>query len=193
MECLLWTLPLNGWKPPALLAKRGRETRRRFAVSSSRSKPACSGRHRFDPRHQCCRRPGFGTLIQAWKSLANFNEACDFPPGSTPILLQPLPEECARGRSRPIALAWLPRADARNMVKPTRDCRLPSVAGNGSRARRLAAELRHAVASLREKHRQVVLLRFFADASLEEIATVLNVRSARSSRGSTMPWKNCVA
>jgi len=37
----------------------------------------------------------------------------------------------------------------------------------------LAAELRCAVESLPEKHRQVVLLRFFEEASLEEIATVL--------------------
>src|SRR6266446_5078382 len=102
------------------------------------------------------------TLIQAWKSLATFNEACRLSTWLYAILLHRYQKSVRSARSRPIALAWLPLADVRKHGEAHES--LPAAEASPATALaqdELAAELRRAVASLPEKHRRVVLLRFF--------------------------------
>jgi len=115
------------------------------------------------------------TLVQAWKSLANYNETCRLSTWLYAILLHRHQSSCRAARSRPVSLAWLPSADAKKHredqhILPSAEASPASVVAR----QELAEELRRAVESLPEKHRQVVLLRFFEDASLEEIAAVLD-------------------
>jgi RNA polymerase sigma-70 factor (ECF subfamily) len=115
------------------------------------------------------------TLVQAWRSLANYNEACRLSTWLYAILLHRHQKSLRAARSRPIPLAWLPLADAEKQQKAQQGMSAaepsPAVA---VAQEELAAELRRSVKLLPEKHRQVVLLRFFEEASLEEIATVLD-------------------
>jgi len=115
------------------------------------------------------------TLVQAWKSLANYNESCRLSTWLYSILLHRHQKSLRAARSRPILLAWLPWLDAQKH----RDAHEVLPAAEASPAvtvaqTELSAELRVAVESLPEKHRQVILLRFFEDASLEEMAIVLD-------------------
>ena len=115
------------------------------------------------------------TLVQGWKSLASYNETCRLSTWLYAILLHRYQKSLRAARSRPVPLAWLPLADANkhreaHQVLPTAEAS-PAMA---LAREELAAELRRAVESLPEKHRQVVLLRFFEDASLEEIASALD-------------------
>jgi len=115
------------------------------------------------------------TFVQAWNSLANYNETCRFSTWLYAILLHRFQKSFRSKRSRPISLASLPAADAEKHreaqeILPASD---PSPALTVAQEE-LAAELRQAVGSLPEKHRVVILLRFFEDASLEEIATILD-------------------
>jgi len=114
------------------------------------------------------------TLVQGWKSLATYNETCRLSTWLYSILLHRHQKSLRAARSRPIPLAWLPWVDAEkhreaHQVLPAAEPSPAVAAVQGE----LAAELRRAVEALPEKHRQVVLLRFFEEASLEEIATVL--------------------
>ncbi len=115
------------------------------------------------------------TLVQAWKSLANYNETCRLSTWLYAILLHRHQKSLRAARSRPRPLAWLAWADAekhREAHDNLSSCEAsPAVA---LAQKELAAGLRRAVESLPEKHRLVVLLRFFEEASLEEIATVLS-------------------
>jgi RNA polymerase sigma-70 factor (ECF subfamily) len=114
------------------------------------------------------------TLVQAWKCLASYNETCRLSTWLYAILLHRHQKSLRAARSRPIPLAWLPRAEA----EKHREVHQHTAAAEPSPAvavanEELAAGLRAAVEALPEKHRQVVLLRFFEEASLEELANVL--------------------
>lgn len=114
------------------------------------------------------------TLIEAWKSLSNYNETCRLSTWLYAILLHRYQRSLRAARSRPISLAWLPWVEAEKHQDA--QSLLPATAASPAATtadEELAAELRQAVQSLSAKHRQVILLRFFEDASLEEIATVL--------------------
>ena len=115
------------------------------------------------------------TLVQAWKSLLAYNETCRLSTWLYAILLHRHQKNLRAARSRLIPLAWLPFVEA----EKHREAHEVLTDGGASPAgavaqQELAAELRQAVESLPEKHRQVILLRFFEEASLEEIASVLD-------------------
>jgi len=115
------------------------------------------------------------TLVQAWKSLATYNETCRLSTWLYAILLHRYQKSVRAARSRPIALARLARADAEKHQDAHDNLSSSEASPAVALAQKeLAAGLRRAVESLPEKHRLVVLLRFFEEASLEEIATVLN-------------------
>ncbi len=114
------------------------------------------------------------TLVEAWRSLSRYNGACRFSTWLFSILLHRHQKAVRRARCRPLSLAALPSAEAdeRRQAQenlPTRD---PSPADETMR-REAAEKLKLAVEALPEKHQRVVLLRFFEDASLPEIAGVL--------------------
>ncbi len=114
------------------------------------------------------------TLVEAWRSLGRFNVACRFSTWLFSILLHRHHKAIRRARSRPIALAALPSVEAEERRRSQED--LPATGpspADEAISREAAERLREAVAALPEKHQQVILLRFFEDASLAEIAALL--------------------
>ena len=112
------------------------------------------------------------TLLQAWRSLGRYDQTCRLSTWLFSILLHRYHKHLRRARSRPFLLAQSCACDAE-----ARQLQENLAAGGLSPAQaaeqqELTARLRAAVESLPEKHRQVVLLRFFEDASLREIAAV---------------------
>ncbi len=114
------------------------------------------------------------TLVEAWRSLGRYHGTCRFSTWLFSILLHRHQKALRRARSRPIPLAALPSAevDERRQAQENLPATGPSPAEETMR-REAAGRLREAVASLPEKHQQVILLRFFEGASLPEIAAVL--------------------
>jgi RNA polymerase sigma-70 factor (ECF subfamily) len=114
------------------------------------------------------------TLVEAWRSIGRYNGACRFSTWLFSILLHRHQKALRRARSRPIPLAALPpvEADAHRQAQESLPAAGPSPAESAMR-QEAADKLRQAVAALPGKHQQVVLLRFFEDASLPEIAAVL--------------------
>jgi RNA polymerase sigma-70 factor (ECF subfamily) len=114
------------------------------------------------------------TLVEAWRSLGRFDGTCRFSTWLFSILLHRHQKALRRARSRPIPLAALASADAeeRRQSQENLPAAGPSPAEETMR-REAAGKLRGAVGALPEKHQQVILLRFFEDASLPEIAAFL--------------------
>ena len=114
------------------------------------------------------------TLVEAWKSLARYDESCRFSTWLYAILLHRYQKSLRRARSRPVALAWL-SAFERDQLTAAQDnvpSPEPSPADDAARNENLA-HLRACIARLPEKHRRIILLRFFEDASLPDMARVL--------------------
>jgi len=114
------------------------------------------------------------TLVEAWKSLDRYDESCRFSTWLCAILLHRRQKLARRARSRPLALAWLPafqRDDlaARHQNLPSPE---PSPSENAAQ-NEISARLRQGVDRLPERHRRVILLRFFQDASLPDMARAL--------------------
>lgn len=116
------------------------------------------------------------TLIEAWKSITRFDGSCRFSTWLYAILLHRHQKLVRRLRSRPVPLSALPatEADTREQLLERLADTHPMASDAFVQAEADAA-LREAVELLPEKHRQVVLLRFFQDASLPEIAAALGV------------------
>ena len=114
------------------------------------------------------------TLVEAWRSLSRYNGACRFSTWLFSILLHRHQKALRRARSRPIPLASLPptEADHRRQAQDNLPAAGPSPADEIMR-REAVESLRLAVEALPEKHQRVILLRFFEDASLTEIAASL--------------------
>jgi len=114
------------------------------------------------------------TLIEAWKSLPRYNGACRLSTWLYAILLHRHRKSLRRERCRPVSLAWLPFWDARELHKQQANLPSPEPSPAETMAQNeTGARLRQAIALLSEKHRQVILLRFFEAASLSDIASVL--------------------
>ena len=103
------------------------------------------------------------TLVEAWRSLARFDGRCRFSTWLFGIL-----------RHR-FLKGWR-RHNAARLAEPDALGQVPSTACSPDRSAEAsedAQRVRRAVASLPEEHRLVVELRFFAGATLDEIAAVL--------------------
>lgn len=116
------------------------------------------------------------TLVEAWKSLARFDGKCRFSTWLYAILLHRYQKLVRSRRSRPVPLSALPLRDAgdRERVLEFQPDQQPSPADVLVR-RELNAPLRSAIAALPTKHQQVLLLRFYEDASLPKIAAALGL------------------
>lgn len=114
------------------------------------------------------------TLVEAWRTIGRYNGACRFSTWLFSILLHRHQKALRRARSRPIPLAALPsvEADERRQAQESLPATGPSPAEEAMR-NEAGHKLRRAVEALPEKHQRVVLLRFFEDASLPEIAALL--------------------
>lgn len=105
------------------------------------------------------------TLVEAWRSLGRFDGRCRFSTWLYGILRH----RFLKGLRRPAHAALTPleaaAPEALVLHEPT-----PALAAEHAED---AVRVRRAVAELPDEHRQVVELRFFAGASLDEIAAVL--------------------
>jgi RNA polymerase sigma-70 factor (ECF subfamily) len=103
------------------------------------------------------------TLLEAWRSLARYDGRCRF----STWLFGVLRHRFLKGlRRRQVATLFAP--DTLDHVADS--AATPDRSAEGSED---AARVRRAVASLPEEHRLVVELRFFAEATLDEIAAAL--------------------
>ena len=114
------------------------------------------------------------TVVEAWKSLDRWDGTCRFGTWLYAILLHRHKKWLRRARSRPLSLAWLPffvRDDAKDRHRnlPAQGP-LPSEAADHNE---VVGRVWECVEALPEKHREVILLRFFEDASLSDMAGVL--------------------
>jgi RNA polymerase sigma-70 factor, ECF subfamily len=114
------------------------------------------------------------TLVEAWKSLPRYNESCQLSTWLYAILLHRYQKSVRRARSRPIALAWLPLFEARDFGKKQENLAAPEPSPAAVVIQNETfAQLRQCVERLPERHARVILLRFFEDASLPDLAAVL--------------------
>jgi RNA polymerase sigma-70 factor (ECF subfamily) len=112
--------------------------------------------------------------IRAWKNLARYNETCRLSTWLYAILLHCHQEASRRARSRPISLARIPAAEATSL----RERQVNDTASDFSPAEtalrnETAIQLNRCIQMLPEKHRDIIRLRFFEDASLADIGAVL--------------------
>jgi RNA polymerase sigma-70 factor (ECF subfamily) len=112
--------------------------------------------------------------VRAWKNLARYNETCRLSTWLYAILLHCHQEAARRARSRPISLARIPAAEAAGLRERQENdpASTPSPAETALR-NEAAAQLNRCIQMLPEKHREVIRLRFFEDASLTDMAAVL--------------------
>jgi len=114
------------------------------------------------------------TLIEAWKSFPRYNESCQLSTWLYAILLHRYQKSVRRARSCPIALTLLSLFEARDLSQRQENIAAPEpspaevVAENET-----FAQLCQCIERLPRKHARVILLRFFEDASLPDMAAVL--------------------
>jgi RNA polymerase sigma-70 factor (ECF subfamily) len=114
------------------------------------------------------------TLVAAWTSLARYNQSCRLSTWLYAILFHRYHKFVRRARSRPRALAWLPFLQARELARQHEDTPSPEPSpAEAASHLELTAHLRRCIETLPEKHRMIIWLRFFDDASLPEMAAIL--------------------
>lgn len=115
------------------------------------------------------------TLVEAWRSLARYHATCRFSTWLYAILLHRHQKMRRRERgfwSRLLAPSAEATEDNDPLASVPDPRPLPGDAANHEDHGRL---LQAALAQLPEKHRLVLLLRFYESASLEEIAVALGI------------------
>jgi RNA polymerase sigma-70 factor (ECF subfamily) len=113
-------------------------------------------------------------LVEAWKGLSRYDETCRLTTWLYAILLHRYQKHIRHLRSRPVSLASLRGNEAvlRDELHHNLPAAEPSPAQSAMQAE-ADGEVWRLLDALAEKHRQVVLLRFFEGASLGEMAAVL--------------------
>ena len=109
------------------------------------------------------------TLLEAWRSLPRFDATCRLSTWLYAILLHRYLKSVRRMVSRPVSLAQVPIAEAQQREQAQET--LPDL--RNSPADHAASQDTADVLRLPAKHQEVLLLRFFEDASLPEIAAAL--------------------
>ncbi len=116
------------------------------------------------------------TRIRAFRNFSRYNETCRLSTWLYAILLHCYQETVRRARSRPISLSRLPFLHAKELEqKQEDDVSLSPSPSAAAVQNETARELSRCVELLPEKHREVIQLRFFEDASLSDMAAVLGV------------------
>ena len=114
------------------------------------------------------------TLVEAWKSLPRYQATCRLSTWLYAILLHRHHKSLRRARCRPLSLAWLPWRQAADLHE--QQARLPAPDLSPADAlvqNETSARVRQCLDALPDKHRQIIQLRFFEDASLPDMAAVL--------------------
>lgn len=114
------------------------------------------------------------TLVEAWKSLPRYEATCRLSTWLYAILLHRYQKTIRRARSRPISLTSLAEFETAALQERQQNLPSPECSPDAAAAQRESfVQLRRCIEELPQKHRQVVLLRFFEDASLPDMAAVL--------------------
>jgi RNA polymerase sigma-70 factor, ECF subfamily len=114
------------------------------------------------------------TLVEAWKSLSRYNETCQLSTWLYAILLHRYQKSIRRARSRPLMFSWLSDFELKGIVEKHENASSPEASPAETVVQsETFAQLRQCIDLLPEKHARVVLLRFFEDASLTDMAAVL--------------------
>ena len=114
------------------------------------------------------------TLVEAWKCLPRYNQTCRLSTWLYAILLNRHRKSVCRARSRPLSLSWLPFNETEKLNEQQQNLPSPELSPAEAMAQSEASiRLRRCLELLSEKHHQVILLRFFEDASLPDMAAVL--------------------
>lgn len=106
------------------------------------------------------------TLLEAWRSIGRFDGRCRFSTWLYGILRHRFLKATRRGARR---FAELPAEDTAPIAATNTD---PS---RESQRAEDALRIRQAVGALPDEHRQVIELRFFVDATLDDIAATLGI------------------
>ena len=114
------------------------------------------------------------TLVEAWKSLPRYNEACRLSTWLYAILLHRYQKSLRHARSRPMSLAALTASEDQELRDQQENIPGPDLSPAEAAAQSEALfQLKQCIERLPEKHRNVILLRFFEDAFLPDMAAVL--------------------
>jgi len=114
------------------------------------------------------------TMVEAWRCLERYNQTCRLSTWLYAILLHRWQKAARRARSRPPSLSSLPPAQAEALEERQQQVSALTPSPAEALARReFLSEVRDLLERLPEKHRAVILLRFYEDASLEDMAAVL--------------------
>jgi RNA polymerase sigma-70 factor (ECF subfamily) len=112
--------------------------------------------------------------VRAWKHLSRYNETCRLTTWLYAILLHCHQEYARRARSRPASLARLALPEAREIQQQhERNSSSEPSPSEAAAQRDTVVELNRCIGMLPEKHRDIIRLRFFEDASLPDMAAVL--------------------
>lgn len=114
------------------------------------------------------------TLVEAWKSLPRYNQTCQLSTWLYAILLHRHRKSVRRARCRPVSLAGLPFFEARDLHEQQENLPSRELSPAETMAQsETSVRLRQCLETLPDKHRQIIRLRFFEDASLPDMAAVL--------------------
>lgn len=113
-------------------------------------------------------------LVEAWKSLSRYNETCRLSTWLYAILLHRYQKSVRRARSRPISLSALAVSQDQELRDQQENIPGPELSpAEAASQNEVLFQLKQCIERLPEKHRNVILLRFFEDASLPDMAAVL--------------------
>lgn len=117
------------------------------------------------------------TLVEAWKSLGRFNGGCRFSTWLYAILVHRAQKLFRTASRQPFLFDPTPSADdpasADRLLENVQDAH--SLPDETLLENELSSHLRAVVKKLPREHQQVLLLRFYQDASLAEIAAALDL------------------
>lgn len=114
------------------------------------------------------------TRVRAWKHLSRYNESCRLSTWLYAILLHCHQEVARRARSRPASLARLPFSEAHELHQQHENNSSPEPSPAEAVAQNeTVIQLNKCVEMLPEKHRDIIRLRFFEDATLPDMAAIL--------------------
>lgn len=121
------------------------------------------------------------TLVAAWQGVGRFDGRCRLSTWLYAILVHRFQKQLRRGRSRLPSASSVPGLDPAAGPHPEAEGRtglsgttVPTGAEAVEQAER-EARMRQAMMALPEEHRSVLLLRFFEEATLDEIASALGI------------------
>ena len=107
------------------------------------------------------------TLVEVWKTLKRFDGRCRFTTWLFGILRHRFLKSIRSQRQGKATSLNAAHSEALSHPRENPESRLEQSED--------VKTIRNAVANLPEEHREVIELRFFAEASLEEIASILNI------------------